>query len=69
MTSWGGMNKRSLVNIEAILHHKTQRKGIKNMKIVALCLVLGVGIIAILIYSYGVKLRVKEMTKEQGGKQ
>ena len=59
----------SLVNIEASLHHKTQRKEIKNMKIVALCLVLGVGIIAILIYTYGVRLRVKEMTKEQGGKQ
>ena len=39
------------------------------MKVVALCLVLAVGIVAILIYTYGVKLRVKEMTNEQGEKQ
>ena len=37
--------------------------------IITLCFVLGVGIVAILIYTYGIKLRVKEITKEQGDKQ
>jgi hypothetical protein len=46
------------------------KKGYKKMKIiVTVCLVLGVGIVAILIYTYGIKLRVKEITKEQGDKQ
>ncbi len=40
------------------------------MKIIIItCLVLGVGIVAILIYTYGIKLRVKELTKGQGEKQ
>jgi hypothetical protein len=37
--------------------------------IIALCFVLGVGIVAILIYTYGIKLRVKELTKGQSEKQ
>jgi hypothetical protein len=36
--------------------------------IITLCFVLGVGIVAILIYTYGIKLRVKEITEEQGDK-
>jgi hypothetical protein len=63
------MKQKSLVNILVSLHYKTQRKETKNMKIIILCLILGVGIVAILIYTYGIKLRVKEITKEQGGKQ
>ena len=37
--------------------------------IITLCFVLGVGIVAILIYTYGIKLRVKELTKGQSEKQ
>jgi hypothetical protein len=33
--------------------------------IITLFFVLGVGIVAILIYTYGIKLRVKELTKGQ----
>ena len=39
------------------------------MKAIILCLVLGVGVVAILIYTYGIKLRVKELTKGQSEKQ
>jgi hypothetical protein len=50
-----------------IIHTK---KGDKKMQIIiTLCLVLGVGIVAILIYAYGIKLRVKELTKGQSEKQ
>ena len=33
--------------------------------IITLCFVLGVGIVAILIYTYGIKLRLRELTKGQ----
>jgi hypothetical protein len=40
------------------------KNGDKKIKIIiTLCFVLGVGIVAILIYTYGIKLRVKELTK------
>jgi len=45
------------------------KKGDKKMKIIILCVGLGVGIVAILIYAYGIKLRVKELTKGQSEKQ
>lgn len=35
------------------------------MKIVALCLGLVIGIIALAIYAYGLKLRIKELTKKK----
>jgi hypothetical protein len=38
----------------------------QKMKIILLCLLLGVGIIGILIYAFGLKLRIKEISKEKG---
>lgn len=35
------------------------------MKAIIFCLILGGGIIAILIYTYGIKLRIKELRENK----